>query len=124
MKRVLYVRVAEPHAEFMARTLALARGIDAGAETEPLFEVGFARAEEMLSVFTPKRWELIQRLREWGPLPVAELARRLGRNYKNVHGDVERLAEWLAVERDEQGRVFVPYSEIVVDMRLPDQAAA
>ena len=78
----------------------------------------------LAAVFTPKRWELIGKLREIGPVLVAELARQLGRNYKNVHGDVEKLAEWLAIERDDNGKVFVPYAEIVLDMRLPDRAAA
>lgn len=77
----------------------------------------------MLAAFTPKRWELIAALREAGPMKVADLARHLGRNYKNVHTDVQLLTEWLAVERDERGRVSVPWSEIVVDMKLPERAA-
>lgn len=44
--------------------------------------------------------------------------------YKNVHNDVERLMEWLAIERDAQGKVFTPYAEIVVDVHLPQQRAA
>jgi len=43
--------------------------------------------------FAPKRWELIGKLREIGPVSVAELTRQLGRDYKNVHGDVEKLAD-------------------------------
>ncbi len=78
----------------------------------------------LAAVFTPKRWELIGKLREIGPVSVAELARQLGRDYKNVHGDVEKLAEWLAIDRDDSGKVVVPYAEIVLEMRLPDRAAA
>lgn len=78
----------------------------------------------LAAVFTPKRWELIGKLREIGPVSVAELTRQLGRDYKNVHGDVEKLAEWLAIERDDNGKVFAPYAEVVLDMRLPDRAAA
>ena len=72
----------------------------------------------------PKRWELIAALREAGPLTVADLARRLGRNYKNVHTDVTQLIAWMTVERAKDGRVSVPWSEIVVDMKLPGRAAA
>ena len=78
----------------------------------------------MLAAFTPKRWELIAALREAGPLTVAELARHLGRNCKNVHADVQQLIEWMAVQRDEDGRVSVPWSDIVVDMKLPERYAA
>ena len=124
MKRVLYVRVAEPQAEFQARTRAHAARIDSGKNVEPLFEVGFERPEEMVSVLTAKRWSVIEELRASGPLTIADLARRLQRNYKNVHEDCERLMEWLVAEKDESGRVHVPYSEIVIDMKLPRRAAA
>ena len=123
MNQVLHVRVAEPESEARARLMAHARAIDAGIAVEPLIEIGFAQAGEMLAVFTPKRWELIGELRRSGPLTIYALARRLKREYKNVHVDVQALADWLMVEKDEAGRVFVPYAEIVMDMRLPGQVA-
>ncbi len=43
-------------------------------------------------------------------------------NYKNVHGDVAALAEWMAIERDDRGLVSVPWDEI--DLRLPLQHKA
>jgi predicted transcriptional regulator len=95
-----------------------------GKRVKPYFGMGFGEVGEMFSVFTPKRWELIGVLRESGAITVAELARRLKRDYKNVHNDCERLIEWMAIEKDENGLVFAPYSEIVVDMKLPDSRAA
>lgn len=83
-----------------------------------------AELAPLAAVFTPKRRELIGKLREIGPVSIADLARQLGRDFKNVHGDVEKLAEWLAIERGDSGRVFVPYAEIVLDMRLPNRVAA
>jgi len=56
-------------------------------------------------------------MREHGPLRIVELARRLRRDYKNVHGDVTALMEWQAVWRDDDNRVYVPWDEI--DLRLP-----
>jgi len=41
-----------------------------------------------------------------------------------VHGDIEKLLEWHAVEKDEQGRIRAPYDEIVVDVHLPQRRAA
>ena len=79
MSRVLYVRVGELRAGFMARARKHARRIDSGKVVEPMYEIGFDRAEEMLSVLTAKRWALIETLRASGPLTVAELARRTGR---------------------------------------------
>ncbi|MDO8413289.1 MAG: HTH domain-containing protein [Gallionellaceae bacterium] len=100
------------------------QAIKRGKKSTPYFSVGFENMGQMLAVFTSKRWELIRLLRSTGPLSVAELARRLNRDYKNVHTDCERLIAWLAVEKNDQGHVFVPFSEIIVDLQLPTQLAA
>jgi len=122
--RVLNVKVGESLSDAAARAAATMRAIERGERAQPYFGVSFEQMGQMLAAFTPKRWELIAALREAGPLTVAELARRLGRNYKNVHVDVAQLMEWMAVERTADGRVSVPWSEIVVDMKLPQRVAA
>ena len=61
----------------------------------------------LLKTLTPARWELLDRLREAGPLSIYELAKRLERDYKNVHTDVTRLVEIELVERAADGRVSV-----------------
>lgn len=121
---VLNVRVGEDWRHNAARAQAAMQALEHGGAVEPHFSVGFADIGQMLAVFTPKRWELIAALRAAGPLTVAALARHLGRDYKNVHSDVAQLIEWMALERLEDGRVFVPWAEIVVDMKLPQQRLA
>ena len=123
-ERVLHVHVGEPESTMRKRALDIARALDAGQDVEPYVGIGFTLTEQMLSVFTPERWRLVGMLRETGPLTVAELARRLGRHYRNVHSDCKRLEEWYVVERDESGRVSVPWAEIRVDIHLPGQVAA
>ena len=49
-------------------------------------------------------------------------AKELGRNYSNVHADVKRLLALGLIERDEDKRVFVPWTEIHI--RLPLAQAA
>ncbi len=66
----------------------------------------------LLKTLTPARWELMDRLREAGPLSIYELARRLERDYKNVHTDVTRLARIGLVERAADGRVSVPWDVV------------
>lgn len=121
---VLHVTVGEPMAASLARATAAMKAAKQGKPARPYFGVGFDEVGEMFAVFTPKRWELIGALRESGATTIAELARQLKRDYKNVHNDCERLIEWMAIEKDENGLVFAPYSEIVVDMKLPDRRAA
>ena len=70
----------------------------------------------LLKTLTPARWDLMDRLREAGPLSVYELARRLGRDYKNVHTDVARLLELGLVERGGDGRVAVPWDVVRAEL--------
>jgi predicted transcriptional regulator len=122
---VLRVRVGpDVLAEGLAQFAQAARAAQDGTPWAPRFGVSFSELGPMLAVFTPKRWALIAALREGGACTVAALARRLGRDYKNVHGDVAALAQWMAVQRLPDGRVHVPWSEIVVDMQLPAAMAA
>ena len=123
-ERILNVKVAEPLEESLARAAGTMEALERGDTPEPYFGVGFADIAQLFAVFTPRRWDLLAVLREGGPMSIAELARRVKRDYKNVHGDVEKLIEWRAVEKDAKGRIFAPYSEIVVDVRLPQGRAA
>ncbi|MDD5394064.1 MAG: hypothetical protein PHE17_13675 [Thiothrix sp.] len=122
--RILTIKVSSGIQSSLALAQQMMERLDIGEEPAPYFGVGFKNVSQMLSVFTPKRWDLLAALREHGAMSIAELARTLQRDYKNVHNDVERLMEWLAIERDANGKVFTPYSEIVVDVHLPQQKAA
>jgi len=121
---VLHLTVGEPVTASLTRAAAAMKSARQGKPAQPYFGVGFEGVGELFSVFTPKHWELIGALREGGAMTVAELARQLKRDYKNVHNDCERLIEWMAIEKDENGLVYAPYDEIVVDMKLPDRRAA
>ena len=121
---VLHLTVGEPMSASFARAAAAMKAAKQGKRIQPYFGVGFEEVGTLFSVFTPKRWELIGTLREGGAMTIAELARQLNRDYKNVYSDCERLIEWTAIEKDENGLVFAPYNEILVDMKLPDRRAA
>jgi predicted transcriptional regulator len=66
----------------------------------------------LLAALTPARWALLARLRAEGPLSIYELAKRLARDYKNVHTDVSRLIELGLVDRGEDARVSVPWDVV------------
>lgn len=123
-ERIFNVKVGEAAEANLSRAARMMEALDRGETVAPYFGIGFNDIGQLLAVFTPKRWELLAALREHGPLSIAELARRLKRDYKNVHGDIDKLIEWHAVEKDEQGRVFAPFAEIVLDVRLPERTAA
>ena len=66
----------------------------------------------LLRTLTPARWQLLDRLRDAGPLSIYELAKRLERDYKNVHTDVSRLGEIGLIEKAADGRVTVPWDVV------------
>jgi predicted transcriptional regulator len=121
---ILHLTVGEPIAASFARAAAAMTAARQGKPLPPYFGVGFDDVGTLFAVFTPKRWELIGALRAGGAMSIAELARVLKRDYKNVYNDCERLIEWTAIEKDESGLIYAPYNEIIVDMKLPDRHAA
>jgi predicted transcriptional regulator len=66
----------------------------------------------LLRTLTPARWELLDRLRDAGPLSIYQLAKQLRRDYKNVHTDVAALARIGLIERRADGGVSVAWDVI------------
>lgn len=94
-----------------------------GAGEKPPFVLTFSSAAQLFSVISPKRWELIECLQRLGPSSIRGLARVLGRDVKRVHEDVSTLMDWGLIERDDVGRVAIPYDEIEADFILKGAAA-
>lgn len=67
---------------------------------------------------TERRWTLIRAFQGQGAMSVRELARRVHRDVRRVHDDVEVLAELGIVERTENGGVVCPFEDVHIDMRL------
>lgn len=80
--------------------------------------ISFASVELLWKVITPKRWEILRVMTGSGPLAIREIARRVGRDVKSVHGDVTALLKGGLVDRSEDGRVVFPYHELHVDFVL------
>jgi predicted transcriptional regulator len=62
----------------------------------------------LIGTLTPARWALIERLSKEGRLSIYQLAKRLQRDYKNVHTDVTQLLRLGVLERQGDG-VAVPW---------------
>ena|ERR1700693_1113877 len=80
--------------------------------------ISFASIELLWKIITPKRWELLRVMTDAGPLAIREIARRVGRDVKSVHGDVSALLKAGVLDRTEDGRIVFPYDEIHVDFVL------
>jgi predicted transcriptional regulator len=89
-----------------------------GRAMRPLEVLSFAELPLLLRTLSPARWSLLQKLHAEGPLSIYELARRLARDYKNVHTDVTQLAALGLVQRGADGGVAVPWELLRAELRL------
>ena len=89
-----------------------------GMPSDPLTTVTFSSAAQMAAVFTAKRFELISMLQKTGPSSIRGLTRALGRDVRRVHDDVAVLIDWFIIERNETGKVFVPYDIIRIGAEM------
>ena len=67
--------------------------------------------------------DLLEALRQCGPCSVYALAKTTGRNYSNVHTDVNKLEEHGLVKRTPDDAVFVPFESVEIHLALVKQAA-
>lgn len=103
----------------------LAKKIDAGKRlTEADYQLDFPSPVELLAELPPKRLQILRELKSAGPMSVYALAKQLGRNYSNVHGDIQRLLALGLVEKNAGGQVLVPFDDIVVQVDASLMAAA
>ena len=117
MSRQLEIRLGAA-GDALDRFEAAWHRVEEGRAMRPLQILTFENLPLMLKTLSPARWALLQKLREEGPLSIYELAKRLGRDYKNVHTDVTQLAAIRLIEREKDGRVTVPWELLRAELRL------
>jgi len=71
----------------------------------------------LAGTLTPARWVLLERLAKEGPVSIYQLAKRLQRDYKNVHTDVTQLLRLGLLER-RRGGVVVPWRLVRAELSL------
>jgi len=86
--------------------------------------ISFPSMEALCSTLTAKRWELVQTLCGAGPVSVRETARRVGREVKRVHEDVQVLLNTSILDRAEDGGIVFPYDAVHGDFMLRPPAMA
>ena len=83
----------------------------------------FESPAALFRVLTPTRWNLLERLQALGPSTLRGLARALERDVKAVHRDVAALLAYGLVEKDEAGRILVPFTRIHAEFDVVHQPA-
>jgi predicted transcriptional regulator len=117
MPGTLSIRLSRP-ADALDRFEAawhLATGRPAPAQVRLL---SFANLPLLLKTLSPARWQLLERLHSEGPMSVRALAKRLARDYKNVHTDVGQLLQLGLIERTGASLVRVPWDAVRAELKL------
>jgi predicted transcriptional regulator len=88
-----------------------------GRAAPQLAVLSFADLPLLLKTLTPARWAILQSLGEKATASIYELAKRLGRDYKNVHTDVSALVSLGLIAKDEKG-LTVPWQAVRAELRV------
>ena len=89
MKRQIDIKSLETGLEDFRATW---KAVAAGKKVPRRTGTYFTSLEAARKVLTPKRLQLLRAIRRGRPDSLSQLARLLGRDFKNVHADVQALA--------------------------------
>ena len=117
MPRKLEIRLGAA-ADALDRFEAAWNRVQEGRAMRPLEILSFEDLPLLLKTLSPARWGLLGKLKKEGPVSIYELARRLQRDYKNVHTDVTQLAALGLIERQDDGRVAVAWDVVRAELRF------
>ncbi len=84
--------------------------------------ITFESVELLWQVLTGKRWEILKKMTGQGSLGLREIARRVDRDVKAVHGDVHALLDAGVLDRTENGQFVFPFDAIRVDFTISNAA--
>jgi predicted transcriptional regulator len=111
-------------------TLSVATRQDANRRLRAAFEgkaqgahIVFDSADLIWKVLTARRWEILRTMTGAGPFGLREVARRVGRDVKGVHGDVHALLDAGVIDRQENGGFVFPYDRVRVEFTFDRDAA-
>ena len=115
--KVLEIRVAPPR-DALDRFEAAWNRLSEGHKVAPLRVLSLEDLPAFAKALTPARWVLLQNLRKNGACSIYELARRLERNYKNVHTDVSALLKVNLLEKPTSTTVAVAWDVVRAELRF------
>jgi len=80
--------------------------------------ISFESPVLLFKVLSGNRWELLKIMTGAGAISIREASRRLGRDVKAVHGDVQMLLKVGILNKTETGQIEFPFDAVHVDFML------
>ena len=115
--KVLEIRVGPP-GDALDRFEAAWNRAAEGRKISPLRILTLQDLPSFTRTLTPARWVILEKLKSEGPCSIYELAKRLERNYKNVHTDVTELVKLGLIEKNETNEAGVAWDVVRAELRF------
>ncbi len=77
--------------------------------------ISFPSHEDLWATLTPNRWAILKSMTGAEPVGVRELARRVRRDVKAVHTDLQVLLLCGVIDKTPDGKLLFPYDAVHVD---------
>ena len=116
MAKVLELRVGPPR-DALDRFEAAWNRVAEGRPVSSLQVLTLRDLPLLAATLTPARWTLLQALKS-EPTSIYQLAKRLDRDYKNVHTDVAALVKLGVIEKKNRAQVAVAWDAVRAEFRL------
>ncbi|ASA50346.1 transcriptional regulator [Salmonella enterica] len=88
------------------------------------FTMTFPDVESLArTMFSTGRLQIINAMTGAGAISIRELSRRINRDFRGVHRDVQALLNAGVIDRDDGGKIIFPYNAIRFDFTLGQEAA-
>lgn len=101
-----------------SRAAVTRRAVAAFKGTRHGTRISFATPELLWRVLTERRWELLKTMAGAGAMSLREVARRVDRDVKQVHGDAHALIEAGVLSKTGDGKIEFPYEAVRVEFEL------
>ena len=80
--------------------------------------ISFESPELLFKVISGKRWDLLKLMMGAEPMTIREAARRMERDVKAVHTDVQALLKAGILQKTDKGLIVFPFDAMRVDFLL------
>ena len=117
MAKLLEIRVGPPR-DALDRFEAAWNRVADGEKISPLRVLTLQDLPSLVRKLSPARWQLLETLRREGTVSIYELARKLQRNYKNVHTDVTELVVLGLIEKKSKTQISVAWDVVRAELRF------
>jgi predicted transcriptional regulator len=111
--------------EFHDDVRSAIRALERGDSVDSSPTISFENYDELMETLTPRVLDLIEAIRREEPASINETARVIGRDIKNVHEELSRLARLGIIYYEDEGRSKRPvvwFDELVINLPFEPNA--